>query len=188
MVASGTRALVLFAPGFEEIEAITIVDVLRRARIEVVLAGTERGVLDGAHGIGVRADCSIDEVEAGDFDALILPGGMPNARALAAHPRCRQLLKDARSKDRYIAAICAAPVALAAAGLIEGRRVTSHPSVQDELGGAHYVEQRVVRDGKLMTSRGPGTALEFALALVADLVSPEVADELAAPMLMRPGS
>jgi 4-methyl-5(b-hydroxyethyl)-thiazole monophosphate biosynthesis len=174
----------LFAPGFEEIETISIVDVLRRAEVEVVLAGTERGVLDGGHGIGVRADCDVRSVRVEDFDALVLPGGMPNARTLAADARCQELIRAARTADLVVAAICAAPIALAAAGVIGDAAFTSHPGVTAELPAANYREDRVVRDGKLVTSRGPGTAIEFALALVALLCGDEVAARLAAPMLV----
>lgn len=179
------RVLVLFAPGFEEIEMVTVVDVLRRAACDVTLAGTGEEPLEGAHGILVTPDRSLTGLVANDFEALVLPGGMPNAQTLARDAQCQRLIREAWAANLWIGAICAAPIALAAAGLVEGKRLTSHPGVEDQLSGSRYESDRVVRDGRLLTSRGPGTALEFALALVEALVSPTRADQLAAPMLAR---
>lgn len=176
------RALVLFAPGFEEIETVTIIDVLRRAGIQVVAAGTEAGVLEGAHGIRLTCDANAAELCAADFDAVVLPGGMANARTLASHQEAQRLIHEARDADRVVAAICAAPIALHTAGLLEGRKHTSHPVVQPELPEAGYCDERVVTDGRLVTSRGPGTSLEFALAVVAALAGAPRAAEVAAPM------
>jgi DJ-1 family protein len=193
------RALVLFAEGFEEIETVTIIDVLRRAEIEVTTAaptqsqsstgGGESGFagtlpVTGAHGIAILPDTQMAAVRATDFDAVVLPGGMPNATSLAESEEAQRIIQAASGADRVLGAICAAPIALHAAGALEGRNVTSHPSVAAQLEGAKYRTDRVVTDGKLITSRGPGTALEFALALVAVLVSPGRAEELAGPMLV----
>ena len=179
-------ALVLFAPGFEEIETVTVVDVLRRAGIDVTLAGTEAGALEGSHGIRVTADRVVADCSAGDYDAVVLPGGMPNSQTLADHSECQRLVREASAANKVVGAICAAPIALAAAGVSQGRTVTSHPSVEGRLAESTYRTDRVVRDGKLVTSRGPGTALEFALALVSELAGADKAAAVAAPMLVNP--
>lgn len=186
MSSSAKRALVLFAPGFEEIETITILDVLRRAGLEVVAAGTESGPLRGAHGVLVAPDRTMAGLSARDFDAVILPGGSKNAQTLASHAEAQRILREARDSDRAIGAICAAPLALRTAGLLEGRRYTSHPSIQKDLPAAGYRTERVVVDGNLLTSRGPGTALEFSLALVEHLLGARKAEEVKAPMLAPP--
>lgn len=175
--------LVPLAEGFEEIEAVTVIDVLRRGGVEVVVAGLLPGPVRGSRGVVVVPDTTLDEVGARRFDAVALPGGRQGAEALRDDPRVRDLLVAHAQDGRWIAAICAAPIALAAAGLTEGRTLTSHPSVRDELLGVDYREDRVVRDDKLVTSRGPGTALEFAVALLALLCGGAKASEVAGPML-----
>ena len=188
-----SRVLVPLADGFEELEAVTIIDVLRRAGLEVVVA--DLGSLDGArratgsHAITLATDASIDafagaEARAG-VAALVLPGGMPGAATLRDDARVGELVRALEQGGQLVAAICAAPIALAAAGVLEGRPATSYPAFQDQLAGAAVQsEARVVVDGQLVTSQGPGTALDFALALVAKLVDQAKADELAAAMLV----
>lgn len=177
------RALVALAEGFEEIEAVTIVDVLRRAGVEVHVAGLKAGAVAGSHGISIVTDMGLEQVQAGDYDALALPGGMPGAANLRSDSRVLDIARAIAARGGLVAAICAAPMALAAAGLLEGRKATSYPSFRDELRGAIYCEDRVVEDGLVVTSRGPGTALEFALTLVRRLVGEEKAAALASAML-----
>jgi DJ-1 family protein len=184
MQQGGPRVLVLFAPGFEEIETVTIVDVLRRAQLDVVLASPAGGLIEGSRGVRVMSERRLAELAARDFAAIALPGGMANARTLASDPDAQRLIREARDLDRVVAAICAAPVALKAAGAIRGARLTSHPAVASELEGERYSEERVVRDGRLLTSRGPGTALEFALALVAELCGAAKAAEVGQPLVL----
>jgi protein deglycase len=164
------RVLVPLAPGFEEIETITVVDILRRAGALVTMASVETGVpssaIEGRSGIKVMADRALSEVQASDFDMIVLPGGLQGAQLLQRDTHVARLLRDSQNADRYIGAICAAPIVLAANNMIAGRRLTSHPSVKDQLDGAIYDDRRVVIDGKLVTSRGPGTAMEFAMVLV----------------------
>jgi len=180
------RVLVPLAPGFEEIEAVTVIDVLRRAGIEVVVAGTQPGPIEGSRGIRVTADKLLDEVRAEEFDMIVLPGGGKGVENLRKHPRLMPLLMEFAAKDKPVAAICAAPSLLAAAGLLGGKKATSHPSVKEKVAAAGiYSEERVVTDGKLITSRGPGTAMEFALKLVEMLAGPEKVSELKAAMLAR---
>lgn len=190
-------ALVLLAEGFEEIEAITVTDVLRRADIDVMVAALTKTAVMGAHKICVQADCLLDELKlfaSGDeavgpasktlraFDAVILPGGMPGSKNLRDDVRVRQLLVEQMQGQRVVAAICAAPMALEAAGILGGRSATSYPGT--ELPSANYSEARVVVDGNLVTSRGPGTAIDFALALVEQLTDGARAARLRASMLV----
>jgi 4-methyl-5(b-hydroxyethyl)-thiazole monophosphate biosynthesis len=175
------RVVVPLAEGFEEIEAVTVVDVLRRASIEVVTAALGENPVRGSHGIAVTADVALDDVRSDDFDAVVLPGGMPGSRTLREDERVLTLVRALARADKYVAAICAAPSALEAAGVLAGKRATSFPG--NELPSARYVEARVVVDGKLVTSRAAGTALEFALTLVARLESPEAAEKLRTAML-----
>jgi len=176
--------LVPLAPGFEEIEAVTIVDVLRRAEIEVRVAGLAPGPVRGAHGIELATDCTLAEVDPAELAMLVLPGGMPGTTNLRADPRVLALVRALESTGRTVAAICAAPTVLAAAGVLEGREATSHPSVRAQLAGASVLAQpRVVRSGPVVTSQGVGTALDFALALVEELRGAERARALRAAML-----
>jgi 4-methyl-5(b-hydroxyethyl)-thiazole monophosphate biosynthesis len=180
--------LVPLAAGFEEIEAVTIVDVLRRGGVEVVMAGLEGVHVTGAHGITMHADATLAAVleEGRRFDAVVLPGGMPGATNLRDDPRVLDALRGVVESGGTAAAICAAPIALEAAGLLDGRRATAYPGFHDQLvSAAERSEERVVEDGPIVTSRGPGTALEFATALVARLVEPAMADQLRAGMLVK---
>lgn len=177
------KALVVISSGFEEIEAVTIIDVLRRAEVEVVVAGLEGDTVVGGHAIRMHVDTSIDQVVAQDFDAVVLPGGAANAVQLRDDARVQAGLKAAAAAQRLVCAICAAPIALDRAGLLEGKRATSYPG--SELPSAEYVNDRVVEDGNVITSRGPGTSLEFALAIVRRLVGHVRATELRQRMLVK---
>ena len=177
------RVAVLLAEGFEEIEAVTLIDVLRRAGLAVTTCGLSGLQVKGSHGITVAADTTIDAALAGAWDMVILPGGMPGSTTLRDDARVGKLLEKAAGAGGYVGAICAAPIALARFGHLEGRQATSYPGFAPELGGADYREDRVVCDGRVMTSRGPGTAMEFALAIVERLAGPAKARELKAQML-----
>jgi 4-methyl-5(b-hydroxyethyl)-thiazole monophosphate biosynthesis len=181
------RVCVPLAPGFEEIEAVTIIDVLRRGGVEVVVAGTEPGPVRGSHGIAVTPDTTIDRVDAETLDMVALPGGMPGTLHLRDDPRVRALVARLRARGAYTAAICAAPIVLAAEGILAGRPATSHPSVREQLGDVTYREEAVVEDGTVVTSRGAGTALELALSLVRLLVDAETAERLRAAMVAGGG-
>ena len=178
-------ALVPLAPGFEEIEAVTIVDVLRRGGVQVTTASLRGLEVEGSHGITLRADRTLDAVKTEPFDAVVLPGGMPGASNLRDDPRIREILGAVVARGGIAAAICAAPIALEAAGLLQGRRATSYPSFRDQLVSARErVAAHVVEDGPIVTSAGPGTALEFALALVGRLAGADVAAGLKAGLLV----
>lgn len=185
MGESRSTVLVPLAPGFEEIEAVTIIDVLRRAEIEVRSAGLERRRVEGSHGITMHADTVLDEVDASAVRAVVLPGGMPGSQHLHDDPRVTELIRAVADSGGVTAAICAAPMALAPSGVTDSRRVTSYPTFRDRVKCSEYVEERVVIDGPVITSRGVGTALEFATALVAVLKDEETAAALRDAMLIE---
>jgi protein deglycase len=166
-----SHALVPLAEGFEEIEAVTIIDLLRRAGVEVVTAGLAPGPVTGSHGISVAPDAELGALSEQSFDAVVLPGGMPGAANLAADARLVALLRRTADSGRLTAAICAAPSVLAQAGLLAGKRATSFPGflTSESAPGTILSEDAVVADGQVITSRGPGTAMDFALALIEHL-------------------
>ena len=178
------RVLVPLAEGFEEIEAITVIDVLRRAGVEVVAAGLKPGPVKASRGVVVVPDALLDDVLEQAFHMIVLPGGMPGAKTLGTDARILKLLKEAKERQRWVGAICAATaMVLEPAGFLDGAPVTGHPSLADKL--STYRDQRVVTHGRLVTSQGPGTAMEFALELVRQLCGEPKAREVAAPMLAR---
>lgn len=179
-----TRVCLVMADGFEEIEAITIIDVLRRAEIEVTVLGLESSRVVGAHGIAVEADAPLKDAPTLEWDLVVLPGGMPNATHLRDSERLMAFLATQANRGGRLGAICAAPIALGAAGLLEGKRATCYPGFEEGLLGATPVEDRVVQDGKIFTSRGPGTAMDFALALVRELQGESTVDQLKQQMLL----
>jgi len=181
------RVLVPLAEGFEEIEATTIIDVLRRGGVEVVTAALGNTCVVGAHAVCICADMTLDAaLTDGGFDAVVLPGGMPGASNLRDDARVRNALADVVAKGGTAAAICAAPIALEAAGVLTGRRATCYPGFEDQLtSAAERSTERVVTDGPIVTSRGPGTAAEFATALVERFVDAETADGLREGLLLR---
>jgi 4-methyl-5(b-hydroxyethyl)-thiazole monophosphate biosynthesis len=177
--------LVPLAQGCEELEAITVVDLLRRAGVNVVTAGLDDKPVRASRGTVLVPDTTLDEALNQEYDMLVLPGGLPGADHLDGDPRIRGLLKEMVDSDRYTAAICAAPKVLASSGLLEGKKVTSFPGALDAFDGLDYRTDSVVQDGKLITSRGPGTAMDFALTLIENLVGKDRRDEVEAG-LQRP--
>lgn len=170
--------LVPLFEGFEEIEAITIIDVLRRGNIEVVTASLADRTVMGAHAIAVIADKLLDEVDVSQFDAIVLAGGAGTFR-LREDPRIAPILIAQANANKLVAAICAAPSVLSAAGLLKGKRATSFPSVKAQMEVGEYLTDPVVVDGKIVTSRGAGTAMVFALKLVEILQGETIAKQLA---------
>lgn len=181
------RVLVPVADGFEEIEAVTAIDILRRADVEVVVAGLAPGPATGSHGITITPDCTLDEALSQDFDMVMLPGGLPGADNLERDERVTRLIQQMAGAGKYTAAICAAPKVLAAAGVLDGRRATSYPGFlsADRTPGLSVTDEIVEQDDKVITSRGPGTALDFALALVENLTGRRRRDAVEAA-LQRP--
>lgn len=186
VAAAHHSACVLLVDGFEETEAVTVIDVLRRAGVRTAVVGVESRRVVGSHDIAIDADATLADVRAGGarFDAVVLPGGMPGAASLRDSPEVRAFVVAQHRAGAIAAAICAAPIALAAFGLLDGKRATCFPGFEAELGGATFVDERVVDGGDVITSRAVGTALSFSLALVARLSGPERADELQRKMLV----
>jgi 4-methyl-5(b-hydroxyethyl)-thiazole monophosphate biosynthesis len=178
------KVLIPLADGFEEIEALALVDVLRRAKIDVVLAGLHPGPTVSARAVSVLTDATIDAVCVSDFDMIILPGGQPGTDTLNADTRIHQLLKEFHENGKLIGAICAAPIVLAAAGILTGRHATCYPSYCSRLDGAVHENRTVVTDGTIMTSQGAGTAVSFALAIVSRLLDPQTAHDISKSMLV----
>jgi len=160
--------LVPLAQGCEELEAVTVIDLLVRAGIEVVSAGLGPGPVRCSRGVTILPDTTLDEALKRDFDMVVLPGGLPGADHLDADPRIRQLLQRMAAEGKYTAAICAAPKVLASGGLLAGRRATAYPGSLDglDLPDTTVTNEAVVIDGTVITSRGPGTAMDFALSLI----------------------
>ena len=174
------KVLVPLADGFEEIEAVAVIDILRRAQdVEVTVAGVGKKAPQGSHGITLHADQRIEPLVGGEYDLIVLPGGMPGTRRLAESHAVARFLKDQTSAGRLLAAICAAPTILEQHGLLAGVRATCHFSVRDRLKTCVYVDEPVVQDGNIITSQGAGTAVEFALRLVEILVGKEESDRIA---------
>ena len=168
------KILVTISNGFEEIEAVSIIDICRRAGIEVVTAGVEDRVLIGAHSIKIEMDKRVDEVNSSDFDMIVLPGGLPNAFTLADDNDVQRLLKEFEEKNKKIGAICAAPYALHKAGVLN-QNYTCYPSFEKKIKDDGYQDDKnVVTDNNVITSRGPATAIDFALEIVNILCEKEI--------------
>ena len=180
------RILMPICDGFEEIEALTVVDILRRAGLEIIIAGTVDGLITGRNKIKIEPDELLDEVINESFDMIYIPGG-PGTNTLAKDQRILSKIREMHSEDKLIAAICAAPKVLHVAGILGGKIVTSFPAVKNDLKDIRaYSEDRVVIDGNLITSRGAGTSLEFALKLVEILLNKEKSTGIANDILAIP--
>lgn len=180
------KVVVILADGFEEIEAITPIDVLRRASLEVVLAGLSSKTVSGSHGITFQTDILLDDYNELP-DAIVLPGGLPGAKHLAASKKVRELIIRMNDQKKLVSAICAAPaLALAPTGVLNGKRATCYPGFEKNFSSEiNFSNERVVVDGNIVTSRGPGSALEFALELVEQLVGTAKAQELSQGLLAK---
>ena len=173
------KAAVLLADGFEEIEALTAVDLLRRARIYVdTVSISDDYMVHGAHGINVQTEDLFEEVNFAEFDMIILPGGMPGTLNLKAHEGLRSLLKTYDEEKKYIAAICAAPSILSELGMIKGRKACAYPSFEDELDCEEVLKVPEMVDGHIITGRGMGAAIPFALRLTSLLCGDAKSEEI----------
>ncbi|MDH5377111.1 MAG: DJ-1/PfpI family protein [Gammaproteobacteria bacterium] len=181
------RILIPLAQGCEELEAVTIIDLLRRAGCEVLTATLDQSEIVASRGTRLLADTHLDKIESNDFDMIVLPGGQPGTNKLNADPRIHRLLAEFSEADKFVTAICAAPKVLSDAGILDNRQATSFPGALDGTKGKNikYKEESVVIDGKIVTSRGPGTAMDFALTLVELLKGPAVRQQVEGP-LQRP--
>lgn len=176
--------LVPLAQGCEELEAITITDLLTRAGIKVITAGLDENVVTASRGMKLVPDKQLNEVLDEDFDMIVLPGGLPGADHLNNDQRIQVLVKKMAADNKYITAICAAPRVLATAGILDNKHVTSFPGALDQfpVNNMIYEEKAVVVDGKVVTSRGPGTAMDFALTLIELLLGKAKRCEVEAPL------
>lgn len=182
------KVLVPIGDGTEEIEAVAIIDVLRRAGAEVTVASVDRLQVTASRGVRLVADRLISECREVPYDLVALPGGMPGAEHLRDSGELEEILKRHAGEGRWYAAICASPaVVLEHHGLLRGHRATCHPNFVDRLANRDAIESRVVVDGRCITSRAPGTAIEFALKLVEVLYGEGKAREVATPMVVHPG-
>jgi protein deglycase len=170
------KVLVPLAQGCEELEAVTIIDLLRRAEIEVVTASLGETTIVASRGVKLIADAALSEVEADYFDMIVLPGGLPGADYLQGDSRINTILNRILSDGGFVGAICAAPKVLAHANILDGKTITAYPGVLDAIDSSGFVasQEAVVIDGKIITSRGPGTAMDFALQLIQSLVGVDV--------------
>lgn len=175
------NVIVFLAAGFEEVEALTVVDYLRRIksiRVDMISIGDSL-MVSGSHQIEVKADRHIDDLENLEtYAAVVIPGGMPGAANLRDDPRVIKIVKDMAAAGKLVAAICAGPIVLAKAELIAGKKVTSYPGFEADLGDSIYLQDAVVRDGNLITARGPAKAVDFALELVTVLAGVKEAETL----------
>ncbi len=175
---------VFLAEGFEEVEALAPVDMLRRAGLKVVTVGVTKKIVTGSHGIPVTADITADELHVGaDTEMIVLPGGMPGTRNEEASPAVQAAIDYCAANDRYIGAICAAPSILGHKGLLKGKTAVCYTGFEQELTGAAIGTDGVVMDGKIITARGAGVAVDFALTLVGVLLGSETRDKLRASIL-----
>ena len=173
------RVCVFLADGFEEIEGLTVVDLLRRANVQVTTVSTTgEHTIHGAHGIHIQADELFENISYEEQDMLVLPGGMPGTLNLGKHKGLEALLRKFHQKKKYIAAICAAPSVFGKYGFLKGMKATSYPGFEDALEGADVVEDMVVVSEHVITSRGMGTAIPFSLALIEQLLGKEKAEEI----------
>jgi len=179
--------VVPLAEGFEELEAVTIIDVLRRAGVRVVVCGLEdTGLVASQGGVYIRPDSTLELLDANNIDGIVLPGGWGGTQRLAKSESLLRALKMLHASNKLIGAICAAPYALSQAGILEGKKFTCYPGVESKINDGNYTNiDAVVRDGNLITSKGPATALEFALALVENLYDNTQSAEIAKALLFQ---
>lgn len=160
------KTALLLAEGFEEVEAVTPIDFLRRAGIDVIVAGIGGTIIKGAHGLPVMADTAIEALPD-DLDGVVIPGGLPGANNIAASSEAQELIRTLHGRGALVAAICASPAfVLGPLGVVEGKKATCYPGCEADLQGAVFSEDRVIRDGNVITSRGPGTAAEFSVEII----------------------
>lgn len=176
------KILLCLAPGFEEIEAVASVDVMRRGGLDVTVAGVGGRLIKGGHDITVEADAIVDDMNSDDFDMIVLPGGLGGVEVLSENEKVQSLIREMSEKDKHIAAICAAALALDKAGVLEGK-FTCYPGVVDEVKSGSHVDSRIVVNGKMITSQGPGTAICFALEIVKQMAGMKIYEQVKEKML-----
>lgn len=173
------------AYGFEELEALSVVDLLRRVEVPVRLVSvTGEKLVKGAHGIGVEADVLFEDADYESCEMIVLPGGLPGTFGLRDHGGLTAKIKEFAAAGKKVSAICAAPLVLGGLGVLEGKKATIYPGMEEHLTGAEPTGMRVVKDGNIITSQGPGTAMEFALAIVAELCGDQVSEDLRKDLIL----
>ena len=180
------KAYLFLATGFEEVEALTVVDILRRGGVDCKTVSI-MGDYDvtSSHVVTVRADLVFEEQDLSDADMLIMPGGIPGTPNLKAHKGLEKLILQYKEKRKYLAAVCAAPTIYGEMGLLEDKNATCYPGMEEGLHGANYLTNRVVCDGQFITSRGMGTCIDFGLMLLEKLTDKDNADEVAHKIIYR---
>jgi 4-methyl-5(b-hydroxyethyl)-thiazole monophosphate biosynthesis len=179
------KVFIFLAEGFEETEAVATIDIILRGELDVTsISITGNLLVTGAHGIAVKADTLFENADISSGDMLVLPGGMPGASNLNAHAGLKKALEQYAVSGKKIAAICAAPLVLGGLGLLQGKKATAYPGYESTLKGATYVNSPVVKDGNILTGKGPGLVFNFGLAIVEELQGKTKADEVAAGLLL----
>lgn len=177
---------VFLADGFEEIEALTVVDLLRRASVEISMVSITGNLqVTGAHNIIVSADMLFDEADFSDADLLVLPGGMPGTTGLMEHEGLDKLLRNFNKEKKNIAAICAAPSVLGGKGILSGKCATCYPGFENKLTGSTVINNDVVEDGNIITSKGLGTAIDFSLSIIRKLLDENTAEKIADSIIYK---
>lgn len=183
-----SEVCVFLADGFEEIEGLTVVDLLRRAKIDVeTVSIMEKKKITGSHQIIVKADKKFEEADFSETKMLVLPGGLTGTQNLNAHEGVRRLILEFNKEGKYLAAICAAPTVFGGLGLLEGKCATAYPSMEDGLTGAKVMCEGAVTDGNITTGRGMGVSIDFALRLIEVLRDKETADQIAEQIVYKRG-
>lgn len=178
------KVAVLLANGFETLEALTVVDILRRGEVECNTFSLEGNEVTTSHNIKIKADKSIMDEEINSYDFLVLPGGMPGSINLRDDERVIELVKKFNEKNKWVCAICAGPIVLGKAGITEGKNVTCYPGFEEELGNCNYKNDMVVVDGNIITGRGPAAAIPFAFEILSK-ISEEKAEKIKKAMLFK---
>lgn len=181
-----SKVVVFLADGCEEVEALTIIDILRRGSIDVAGVSINKTFgINGAHNIAFKADTVFSDVDFKEIDMVVLPGGYEGRNNLLAHMGVCDVCADFIKKGKYVAAICAAPSILGENGLLNGKNATCYPGFENQLKGANFVDQDLVIDGNIITSKGPGTAMLFALTLLEILTNTQIAAQIAQDLLFK---
>ena len=176
---------IILGNGFEEIEAVSPCDILRRGGVEVKFAGIGGTLIRGGNGITVQADCTVEEMDLDAMEMIVLPGGMGGVRSILGSETAMAAIKTAYEKDRYVTVICAAPTILAKLGITDGKHATVYPGMETDMGSAIMEDTDAVRDGKVLTGRAPGAALDFGYLLLETLKGSEVMEKVRGGMVYQ---